>query len=134
MFAGNLGTEYHNYLFIQIICSWNHALSKEDYAYCNYALGQKSIIDHFIVSKNILDVIVDNCVFFDPTNPTTHNVIKLLVDCFDRIVQSVPGNVSSTCAPVCAWDKASDAHLYHYRQVCSWPLRKKILYTSKNFS
>ena len=64
----------------------------------NYALGLKSIIDHFIVSKTIFDVIVDNCVLYDPTNPSTHNVIKLLVDCFDRIVQSVRGNVSSTCA------------------------------------
>ena len=34
-----------------LTCSWNHALSREDYTYCNYALGQKSIIDHFIVSK-----------------------------------------------------------------------------------
>ena len=27
----------------------------------------------------------------------------------------MPDNVSSTCGPVCAWDKASDEHLYHYR-------------------
>ena len=27
----------------------------------------------------------------------------------------MPGNVSSKCAPVCAWDKASDEHLYCYR-------------------
>ena len=44
--------------------SWDHDNVHRDYTYGTHAFKHKSIIDHFIVSSNIFDTIVDNSVIF----------------------------------------------------------------------
>ena len=83
-----------------LIKSWDHVLAKLDYTYVNHALGHKSSIDHFIMSKNIFDFLIDSSVFMDPMNPSNHNIIQLSITCLGSIVYSCSARVQSSSTPV----------------------------------
>ena len=66
-----------NYLLL----SWDHVLSEKDFTYVNHSLSHKSCIDHFILSNNVYDHIVDNSVIFDSLDLSNHNIIELRISC-----------------------------------------------------
>ena len=78
--------------------SWDHVLSQCEYTYyVNHALGHKSIIDHFIVTRNIDDVIEANYVIllYYCLSPVLFMINCLLIECSQIIYmyvnQYVPG-------------------------------------------
>ena len=58
-----------------LVLSWDHHLANKDFTYVNHALGHKSFIDHFIVSRNIFDTIINTSVLCDPINPIINPII-----------------------------------------------------------
>lgn len=96
-----------------LLVSWDHVLSKQDYTYVNHALGHRSIIDHFITSRIIYDCIVENEVIFECTNPSSHNPIELQFSSINSIVQSPQLHFERESR--CAWEKASKEHINNYQ-------------------
>ena len=105
--------------------SWDHVLSQCEYTYVNHALGHKSIIDHFIVTRNIFDVIEANYVINEPTNPSSHNIVLLSITSFihDKLFinRVLPNNIHVR-EPICAWDKASSVNIDQYRHALEYRL------------
>ena len=90
--------------------------SENGFTYVNHSLGHQSTIDHCIVSRDIFDLIVDNCIIYDPTNHSNHNVIQLTFTCIyeDIPVRTGSAPLHSDRLPSCAWDKATTAHIDNY--------------------
>ncbi len=100
-----------------LITSWEHVLSQEGFTYVNHALGHQSTIDHFIVSRNIYDFIVDNYVMCDPTNPSNHYIVQLAITCLSNDVYACSVPVHSDIIKTCAWDKATPVHVANYSRM-----------------
>ena len=100
-------------------------LSQCEYTYVNHALGHKSIIYHFIVTRNIFDVIEANYVIYEPTNPSSHNIVLLSITSFihDKLfVNRVLPNNIHVREPICAWDKASSVNIDQYGHALEYRL------------
>ena len=94
-------------------------LSQCEYTYVNHALGHTSIIDHFIITRNIFDVIEANYFINEPNNTSSHNIVLLSITSFihDKLfVNRVLPNNIRVREPICAWDKASSVNINQYRQ------------------
>ena len=40
------------------LLSWDHVLSEKDFTYVNYSLSHKSCVDHFILSNNVMTILL----------------------------------------------------------------------------
>ena len=74
--------------------SWDHENFVRDLTYVKTDLSNFSCIDRFIVSKNMIDCIINNFVVHDICNPSYHNLLLLTlsITCFDNIF-----NARNTC-------------------------------------
>ena len=97
--------------------SWDHVLSEKDFTYVNQRLSHKSCIDHFILSNNVYDHIVDNSVIFDSLNLSNHNIVELRISCFNNKVYSRSAQMHSAKTPNYAWYKSTSINLANYRSV-----------------
>ena len=86
-----------------LLLSWDHVLSETDFTYVNHSLSHKSCIDHFILSNNVYDHIVDNSVIFNSLNLSNHNIVELRISCFNNKVYSGSAQLHTDKAPKCAW-------------------------------
>ena len=62
-----------------LMSSWEHVLAEQNFTYVNHSLGHRSSIDHFFISRNIYDFMLESNVLFHALNPSNHNVISLFV-------------------------------------------------------
>ena len=92
-------------------------MAQHGYTYTNHTLGHQSSIDHFIISRNVFDVLTDACIIFDPTNPSSHNVIQLTFKCLDNELPLGYVELKSEQVRKCAWDKATPVQIENYRQM-----------------
>ena len=96
--------------------TWDHENSVRDLTYVNTDLSHFSCIDHFIVSKNMFDCIINNYVVHDICNPSYHNLLSLTlsITCFNYIM-----NARNTCTRnskrTCNWKKASHENIAEYK-------------------
>ena len=96
--------------------SWDHKNSVRDLTYVNTDLSHFSCIDHFIVSKNMFDCIINNFVVHDICNPSYHNLLLLTlsITCFNYII-----NARNTCTRdskrAVNWKKASHENIAEYK-------------------
>ena len=93
--------------------SWDHVLSQCEYTYVSHVLGHTSIIDNFIVTRNIFDVIEAN-VKNEPINPSCHKIVLLSISSFihDKLfVNRVLSYNIHVHQPICAWDKTSSVNI-----------------------
>ena len=58
----------------------NHVLSDIDFTFENKVNGERSILDHFIVPKNVFPLITKQSVLHDVDNFSDHSPITLSVD------------------------------------------------------
>ena len=66
-----------------------------------------SVIDHFIVSSHIYDLITANNVLCDPTNISLHNAISLSMSNFGcQPIISINSNMHRSTSKRCNWNKA----------------------------
>ena len=91
--------------------SWDHVLSEKDFTYVNHSLSHKLCIDHFILSNNVYDYIVDNSVIFDSRNLSNHNIVELRISCFNNKVYSRSAQLHSDKTPKCSWYKSTSINL-----------------------
>ena len=58
-----------------LLVIWNYVNVSVENTYCNFALNHFSCIDHFIMSRNVLDSISKHNIISDVQNPSSHNTI-----------------------------------------------------------
>ena len=91
---------------------WQNSNVHVGNTYTNYALNHFSCIDHFIMSNNLFTNIEKGGVRYDPTNPSNHNVVNIIID---HNVSHVRRSDSHTVSQSrCTWHKASDVHISNY--------------------
>ena len=99
-----------------ILVNWNYANVSVKNTYCNFALNHFSCIDHFIMSKNVLDSISKHNVISDVQNPSSHNILSLSFEF--KVNHYVPLRDDKSCnINKCKWAKASSEDLNNYRHI-----------------
>ena len=93
--------------------AWWNTNSVRDYTYINHSLNHRSCIDHFIVSKNIYDLILKHFVHYDSTNPSNHSLIELEFLCETNYVHT--NNTRPAANKKCMWTKANAGDLGMYK-------------------
>ena len=96
--------------------SCEHVLAKQNFTYVNHSLGHRSCIDHFFISVNIYDFMIESNVLFHAFNPLNHNVISLSVTNLNNKIFT-RSTEKANYIPQCAWYKATDKHLDD-RELC----------------
>jgi exonuclease III len=105
------------------------------YTFFNHAACRYSLIDYFIVSRQLFDSVQDCVIIDSPINMSDHNpVILKISDCIESIVPSAPNKSSGKCTStrsknILRWDR-SDLNLYYN---CTFELFKPIWHDMKAF-
>ncbi len=93
---------------------WDSPKITHDYTYVNHSLGHKSCIDHFLLSCNLFDALVSGGVHYDPTNPSSHNIVNIEFQCAtEYIVTRNEGQ--DVLGQRCVWHKASNTDIEWYK-------------------
>ena len=54
--------------------SWEHVLTEQNFTYANYSLEHRSCIDHFFITRNIYDFMLESNALFHALNASNHKV------------------------------------------------------------
>ena len=87
-----------------------------DHTYVNMDLSHFSCIDHFIVSKNMFDCIINNFVVYNICNPSYHNILllTLFITSFNYIINAKNTFTRDSKCTV-NWKKASHEYIAEYK-------------------
>ena len=101
-----------------------HPAADIDHTYKS-PMGGTSILDHFIVSENLMKCIMSYNVRHDGDNLSYHNAIQL---CIDVQAQHLPKPVSETSfTPRPAWHKATAEDVSNYKRTLRSHLNNIVL-------
>ena len=77
------------------------------------SLNHFSCNDHFIVTNNVYDSIINSNVIFDTTNPSNHNIIYLLFDFTVNFKSALAFNNNNEKSTL-LWSKATEYDISNY--------------------
>lgn len=91
---------------------WNSPVAKQDFTYVNHSLGHSSCLDHFLVSKTVLDDMNVCKVLDSPLNASNHNIVNLSFKCDFEAMNTSDRQFESDKI---AWHKVSDNDINNYK-------------------
>ena len=77
------------------------------------SLNHFSCIDHFIVTNNVYDSIINSNVIFDTTNPSNHNIIYMSFDFTVNFKSELAFNNNNVNSRL-LWSKATEYDISNY--------------------
>ena len=87
---------------------------KKKFTYTYLALNHFTCIDHFIITQNIFDCIIENAVVYDAQNLSSHNIVYFCIG-VSNFKHVIDINCNSHPAPNCNWSKAKVEHIEQYQ-------------------
>ena len=77
------------------------------------SLNHFSCIDHFIVTNNVYDSIINSNVIFDTTNPSNHSIIYMSFDFTVNFKSELAFNNKNVNSRL-LWSKATEYYISNY--------------------